>query len=149
MADILHALLRPSIAVASCDSPVSFNAKSAPFTVASAAYLTAAVPNGATTGSVNVTTPGGGLTSDQKFRVTPQFTTFTPPSGPVGTVVTITGVSLTQTTKITFGGVAATTLTVNSDTKVTLTVPTGAATGKIVITTAGGAAISAASFTVM
>jgi uncharacterized repeat protein (TIGR03803 family) len=67
---------------------------------------------------------------------------------PVGTVVTITGVSLTQATKVTFGGVAATTLTVNSDTKVTVTVPTGAVTGKIVITTPGGTGASTTNFTV-
>jgi hypothetical protein len=53
----------------------------------------------------------------------------------VGTVVTITGVSLTQTTKVTFGGVAATSFTVNSDTQVTTTVPTGAKTRKITIAT--------------
>jgi len=69
-------------------------------------------------------------------------------SKPVGTVVTITGVSLTKTTKITFGGIAATTFTVNSDIQVTVTVPTGAVTGKIVVTTSGGTATSATSFTV-
>lgn len=62
--------------------------------------------------------------------------------------MTITGVSLTQTTQVTFGGVRATTFTVNSDTQVTATVPTGAKTGKIGITTAGGAVASATSFTV-
>jgi hypothetical protein len=63
-------------------------------------------------------------------------------------VVTITGVSLTQATKVTFGGVAATGFTVNSDTQVTATVPTGAKTGRIVITTPGGTASSATNFTV-
>jgi uncharacterized repeat protein (TIGR03803 family) len=127
---------------------VSFNGKPATFTVASATYMTATIPAGATTGSVTVTTPGGVLTSNKKFRVTPQLTSFTPPTGPVGTVVTITGVSLTQTTKVTFGGIAATTFTVNSDTSVSVTVPTGAVTGKIVITTPGGTAASTTTFTV-
>jgi uncharacterized repeat protein (TIGR03803 family) len=111
-------------------------------------FLQATVPSRATTGSVTVTTTSGTLTSNKKFRVTPQIKSFTPPSGPVGTVVTITGVSLTQTTKVTFGGVAATSFTVNSDTQVTATVPVGAKTGKIVITTPGGTASSATSFTV-
>ena len=71
-----------------------------------------------------------------------------PTSGSVGTPVTITGVSLTQTTKVTFGGVAATKFSVNSDTEVTATVPTGAKTGKIAITTAGGVATSSGVFTV-
>jgi len=128
---------------------VSFNHTPAAFQVVSDTYLTATVPSGAKTGFVTVTTPGGTLTSSKKFLVTPQFTSFSPPSGPVGTPVTITGVSLTQTTKVTFGGVKATTFQVNSDTQVTATVPTGALTGKIVVITPGGAAASATSFTVM
>jgi len=127
---------------------VSFNGTPAIFTVVSSTFLTATVPNGATTGFVTVTTPSGTLTSNKKFRVTPQITTFNPTSGPVGTSVTITGVSLTQTTKVSFGGVKATTLKVNSDTQVTATVPTGAMTGKITITTTGGTATSAGAFTV-
>jgi hypothetical protein len=58
------------------------------------------------------------------------------------------GVSLTQTTKVTFGGVTATSFTVNSDTNVTAIVPTGAKTGKIVVTTPGGTATSPTRFTV-
>jgi len=110
-------------------------------------YITATVPFPAKTGTVTVVTPGGTLTSNKKFRVTPQITGFSPPSGPVGTSVTITGESLTQTTRVTFGGVPAT-FTVNSDQQVTATVPTGAVTGKIAITTPGGSASSAKSFTV-
>jgi hypothetical protein len=62
--------------------------------------------------------------------------------------VTITGVSLAQASKVTFGGVKATTFTVNSDTQVTADVPTGAKTGKIVITTPGGTAASPEVFAV-
>jgi len=118
------------------------------FDAVTSTYLTATVPAGAETGPVTVTTPGGPLVSSKNFRVTPQITSFNPPSGPVGTSVTITGVSLTQTSKITFGGVAATSFTVNSDTQVTSTVPTGTVTGKVGITTAGGTATSASNFTV-
>ena len=114
---------------------VSFNGVVATFTIVSDTFLTAVVPTGATTGSVVVTTPGGTLTSNKIFRVTPQILSFSPPSGAVGTAVTITGVSLTQTTKVTFGGVTATTFAVISDTQVTATVPTGGKTGKIGITT--------------
>jgi uncharacterized repeat protein (TIGR03803 family) len=127
---------------------VSFNGTAASFKVSSDTYLTATVPNSATTGSVTVKTPGRTLTSNKTFRVTPQILSFKPPGGPVGTVVTITGVSLTQATKVAFGGVAATNFTVNSDTQVTATVPTGAKTGKIAITTPGGVPISPGAFTV-
>ena len=127
---------------------VSFDGIAASFKVASDTYLTATVPTGAKTGPVTVTTPGGTLNSGKTFRVTPQLLSFSPPSGPVGTSVVITGVSLTQTAKVTFGGVSATSFTVNSDTQVTATVPSGAKTGKIVITTQGGTASSATNFTV-
>jgi uncharacterized repeat protein (TIGR03803 family) len=127
---------------------VSFNGTTAIFKVSSDTYLTATVPNGATSGSVTVGTPGGTLTSNKTFRVTPQIISFKPTSGPVGTPVMITGVSLTQTTKVTFGGVKATSFTVNSDTQVKATVPTGAKTGHIAITTAGGTAASQGIFTV-
>jgi uncharacterized repeat protein (TIGR03803 family) len=48
---------------------VAFNGTPAKFKVASDTYLTATVPNGATVGFVTVTTPGGTLKSNKKFRV--------------------------------------------------------------------------------
>jgi uncharacterized repeat protein (TIGR03803 family) len=127
---------------------VSFNGAAASFTIASDTYLTATVPNGAKTGPITVTTAGSTLKSNKNFRVTPQITSFSPISGPVGTVVTITGISLSQTTKVTFGGMKATSFTVVNDKTVTATVPSGAVTGKIAVTTAGGSATSATAFTV-
>jgi len=127
---------------------VSFNGTAATFTVVSASEITTTVPSSATTGTVKVVTPSGTLNSNVVFRVTPQILGFTPPSGPVGTPVTVTGVSLKQTKAVVFGGVKATQFTVNSDTQVTATVPAGAKTGKIGITTEGGTATSATSFTV-
>jgi len=52
-------------------SAVSFNGSAATFHVVSNTYLTALVPNGATSGFVEVTTPGGTLESNQVFRVLP------------------------------------------------------------------------------
>jgi uncharacterized repeat protein (TIGR03803 family) len=127
---------------------VSFNGTAAAFTVVSSSEIKATVPAGATTGTVKVTPLTGTLSSNVAFRVTPQITSFTPSSGTVGTVVQITGVSLTQATEVTFNGVAATDLTVNSGTEVTATVPTGTTTGKIAITTKGGTVTSAANFDV-
>ena len=97
---------------------------------------------------MTVVTPSGTLKSNVVFRVTPQIKSFTPTSGPVGTVVTITGVSLKQTSKVIFGGVKATAFTVISHTEVEATVPTGAKTGHIAITTPGGTAKSSGTFTV-
>jgi uncharacterized repeat protein (TIGR03803 family) len=126
---------------------VSFNGTAAKIKIVSDTYLTATIPAGATTGAVTVAIPSGNLKSKINFRVTPTIKSFTPTSGPVGTPVTITGVSLTQASKVTFGGVKAT-FVANSDTQVTADVPTGAKTGKIAITTPGGTATSSAVFTV-
>ena len=127
---------------------VTFGGTAATFTIISGSEIRTTLPSGATSGTVDVVTPHGTLASPVEFLVTPQTRTFAPISGPVGTPVTITGVSLTQTIKITFGGVAATNFSVKSDTEVSTEVPTGAKTGKIAITTAGGMAISSETFTV-
>jgi len=50
---------------------VSFNGTSASFAVKSDTYLTATVPQGATTGFVTVTTPSGTLQSNVMFQVRP------------------------------------------------------------------------------
>ena len=127
---------------------VTFGSGSASFTVVSDTYLTAVVPASGSTGTVTVTTPSGTLKSKQIFKVLPVILSFAPPSGPVGTQVTITGTGLTGASKVTFGGVKATSYTVNSGTQITAAVPTGAKTGKIGVTTAGGIASSKTTFTV-
>jgi uncharacterized repeat protein (TIGR03803 family) len=127
---------------------LSFGGTAGKFQIVSDTYLTATVPDGATTGSVMVKTSAGTLASNKIFRVTPQLLSFNPTSGTVGTNVIITGVSLKQATKVAFGGVAATSFIVNSDKQVTATVPTGALTGHITITTPGGVAVSKGIFTV-
>jgi uncharacterized repeat protein (TIGR03803 family) len=50
---------------------VTFNGTAATFTVVSKSEITTTVPAGATTGTVEVTTPRGTLKSNTKFRVTP------------------------------------------------------------------------------
>lgn len=119
------------------------------FTVVSDNYVTANVPTGGKTGTVTVVRPSGNLNSIQQFKVTPTISSISPASGKVGSVVTITGTGLTQTTKVTFGGVQAVTFSIISDSTISATVPTGAKTGKIAVTTTGGSATSSATFTVL
>jgi len=126
---------------------VSFNGTTATFNVSSDTYLTTVVPAGATTGFISVFTPGGTLKSSRKFLVVPSLVSFSPPSGQIGTPVTITGTSFTGAKKVTFANVPAT-FTVDSDTQISTTVPTGAVTGKIQVTTPGGKATSTTNFTV-
>ena len=118
------------------------------FTVVSDTYVTASVPTGGKTGTVTVVRPSGSLNSLQPFKVTPTISGISPTSGPVGTIVTVTGTGLTQTTKVTIGAVKATTFTVKSDSSVSVTIPTNCKTGKITVTTNGGSATGSATFTV-
>ncbi len=74
---------------------VSFNGTAAVFKVVSSSFIATTVPAGATTGTVQVVTPGGTLSSNVPFRVTPTISNFSPTSGTVGTSVVITGNSLT------------------------------------------------------
>ncbi len=126
---------------------VFFNGIPTSFKVFSDTFLTAAAPQGVTTGPVTVTTPSGTLTSNKPFRVTPAILSFSPTSGAVGAGVVLTGTGLTQTMHVSFGGVPAG-FTVDSDTQVTATVPAGAQTSSIQIVTLGGFAASSAVFTV-
>jgi uncharacterized repeat protein (TIGR03803 family) len=50
---------------------VTFNGTAATFSVASDTYITATVPSGATTGTIEVTTPTGTLSSNVPFRIVP------------------------------------------------------------------------------
>jgi uncharacterized repeat protein (TIGR03803 family) len=127
---------------------VTIGGKVASFQVISDTKLTAKVPVGAKNGQNIVITTLGGSASIGPFEVVPKITSFSPPSGKVGTVVTIAGTTFTGTSKVTFGGVAATSFQVISDGEVKALVPTGAKTGKITVTTPGGTATSPTNFTV-
>ncbi len=79
----------------------------------------------------------------------PIITSFTPSHGPVGTVVTITGVNFIAGATVKFGSVSGTNTTVVSSTKITTKVPAGApASSSITVTTSKGTATSAAKFMV-
>jgi hypothetical protein len=119
-------------------------------TLTGATYLTATVSSGAHTGTVTVTTGSTILTSPQTYKVKPKITSFTPSSGKAGTVVTINGTGLIQTSLVKFGTVKATVISVKSDLQITANVPAGLASGTVTIsiTTPGGTAASATKFTV-
>ncbi len=77
----------------------------------------------------------------------PAITSFTPLSGPVGTLVTITGSSLSSPTAFTIGGKAAIVVSNNGSTLVGMVMP-GAVTGAVSVTTAGGGVTGSSNFTV-
>jgi hypothetical protein len=128
-------------------SAVTFDNIAAAFSVVSDSTITATVPSGALTGSISVTTPAGSASSPAPFGVIPKISSFSPSSGKIGTIVTISGSAFTGATAVTFNGMSAP-FTVTSYGQITATVPTGATSGRIAVTTSGGVGTSSASFTV-
>jgi hypothetical protein len=131
---------------------VRFNGTVQPaFTVVSDSEVTTTVPAGATSGPVQVVTPGGTATSAGSFTVVPvpTLTALSPTSGGVGTAVTLSGTGLSGATAVRFNGTVQPAFTVVSDSEVTTTVPAGATSGPVQVVTPGGTATSAGSFTVV
>ena len=77
----------------------------------------------------------------------PSIVGFTPPSGSVGTSVTISGTNFTGASAVKFNGVAAA-FTVVSSTSIQTSVPSGASTGPLSVTTSAGTASSTTAFPV-
>ncbi len=90
---------------------------------------------------------GGGDHNPALSSTAPIITFFTPVSGNVGRVVTITGANLSGATSVTFNGIPATAITTNTATSLQATVPSGNTTGNISITTPGGTVTSMGAFT--
>jgi hypothetical protein len=133
-------------------STVTFNGTAGSPTSWSDASITVPVPAGATSGNV-VVTVGGGASNGIPFTVTlpsPTITALSPSSGPLGSLVTISGTNFgsTQgTSTVTFNGVSAGTASSWSATSIDLLVPAIATTGNVVVTV-GGVASNGLNFTV-
>jgi len=79
-------------------------------------------------------------------QASPTITSFSPASGPVGTLVTINGTNLDSPTAFTIGGVTALVIS-NTGTVLTGLVMPGAITGAVSVTTAGGTVSGGSNFT--
>ena len=77
----------------------------------------------------------------------PTITSFTPTSGSVGTLVTVTGTNLNNLSTFTIGGVSAITISNDGTTLVGMVMP-GAVTGYVAVNTSGGVATSNNNFSV-
>src|SRR5579859_1351637 len=130
-------------------STVTFNGTAASPTSWSDTSISVPVPTGATTGPV-VVTVGGVASNGSTFTVTsssssPNISSLSPSSGPVGTSVTITGTNFGATqgsNKVTFNG---TTVTPASWSATSIVAP--ALSGGNVVVTAYGVASNAVAFT--
>ena len=139
-------------------SVVQFDGLALATVFGSATQLTATIPATALatpgTYAVAVVTPapGGGTSASLSFTVLPPAPTvagFTPTSGPVGTLVTVTGTDFTGASAVALNGTPVTAYTVLNASSLTFTVPVGATSGLIAVTTPGGTATSATVFTVI
>jgi hypothetical protein len=131
-------------------SEVKFNGTVAIISSKTATTVVTTVPSGATSGKVSIKTPGGEVSTATDFIVLPvssTITSFSPESGEVGTVVTITGTNMQNVTVVKFNGATAT-ITSKNETTIVTSVPEGATTGKITITGLAGDVSSAGNFSV-
>lgn len=106
------------------------------------------LPPNAISGTITVTTPEGSATA--KLLVPPTISSGpSPGEGAAGTQVTLSGLTFTGTTKVTFSNNVSVPFTLTPGLTQTLTfnVPTGAVSGPITVTNAGGSTTSSA-FTV-
>lgn len=127
---------------------VRFNGTKATFVVGSSTAVDATVPAGASTGPVSIVTTNGTFVTEALFALPPRLTSFSPPSGKRGDVVTLDGQSLNGVTNVTLAGVRAE-FSVLSPTRILATVPALATTGRFAIESAGGSVSSGGTFTVL
>ncbi|MFC1665500.1 IPT/TIG domain-containing protein, partial [Pseudomonadota bacterium] len=130
---------------------VSFNEVSAANynVVGGGTVINAEVAAGTTTGPVTITATDGTATSTMDFVVSdiPKITRVDPPSGGIGTVVTIHGINFVNTTAVSFNGIAAAIYSVvSAGTAIIAEVAVDTTTGPITITTADGTVTSTKDF---
>ena len=122
--------------------------------VVGSTQIRATVAEGSTTGKITLQTTVELARSTSDFTVTavaPVISSFSPASGPVGTVVLINGQHLLSATDVRFNGVPSDSFgtdVLNSPDQFQATVPLGATTGRITVTNAGGTGTSSTNFTV-
>jgi hypothetical protein len=129
---------------ASSENKVLMNGIQATVASSTATQIVFVVPAGATTGKFIVQTIFNKLsynvTSPTDFTIEtnePVITSFTPSTGPVGTVVTITGKNfstMASENKVLMNGIQAT-VTSSNTTQIVFVVPVGAITGKFFVQT--------------
>ncbi len=134
---------------------VTVNGTTAAVNSASTTQLIITVPIGATTGPISVTSPSGTASSTAQFTVgvpvgSSSITSFTPNSGPVGSIVTITGsgFDVIANDQVEFDGYPAY-VSAATPTTITAAVPAQAQSGPISVTTPLGSATSSADFFVV
>lgn len=152
--DAVHCVYRILRAQLHTATSVKFNNVDAKFSGSCTAIfgycgmLSVTVPAGPSTGYISVTTSTGTLYSDKPFYVRPVLTNFSPVIARVGSLIAISGKSLSQTTAVTFAGNKNGVFTVVNDNLLKARVPASAISGRIIVTTKGGHITSLGKLTV-
>ena len=112
--------------------------------------LIAVIDTGGDTATYTYDAVGNVLSIGRYASTAVSVISFVPPTGPVGTVVTISGTGFSATpasNTVTFNGTTAAVSTASA-TQLAVTVPSGATTGLIAVTAPAGSDSSSSSFTV-
>jgi large repetitive protein len=126
---------------------VKFNSVSnLSYTVDSNTQITVTVAANASTGVINISSPGGQFSTSSNFVVQPSVFSFSPYFGKAGTNVTIVGANLNGTTAVSFNGTAATSISGVTSNQITATVPINATSGPIGVTTTNGNVTTTSNF---
>jgi uncharacterized repeat protein (TIGR01451 family) len=112
----------------------------------SASQIAASIPSNATSGRIEITTPGGAFISTNAFAILPKIYGFSPSIGPAGTVVTISGTSLFDVASVKFGGVSTPVSSATTNLAQVI-VPASAKSGPLTVVTPYGNDTSTNSFT--
>lgn len=128
-------------------SAVRFNGiQAGPPTSVAFGKLTVAVPSGATTGLISLSTVDGSDTNSTPFYLPASITAFGPTNAPAGGRIGITGQNFVGTMGVSFNGTAAASFIVTNNTSMSAVVPPGLATGPVTVTTPAGAVVSSGLF---
>lgn len=132
---------------------VKFGTVVASWIVVSDTRIETAVPAGAATAKISVSTAGGTASSSTTFVTAPPTITTITASAKQGATVTINGTQFADVSSVAFAGPGgaevAASFTVSSTTKLQAVVPAGATTGAIRVATQLGSALSASAFKVV
>src|SRR5439155_1571806 len=123
---------------------VAFNGAPGAFTVNSDTQITVVVPPAATSGPIAVTNTLGTAASSASFVVQPVIRSFSPTTGPMGTVVTISGTGFSGATRVSINDDPPTAFIIVSGNLIQATV----LGGPTKVTNTAGSVTSSTNFTV-
>ncbi len=127
---------------------VRFNGVPANYSVVADTQISVLVPDTATSGLIQVSTPSGTVTSSNRFVVAPRLVSLAPTNGIAGTVVTIRGTNFADLIAVRFRDIPASVQTVSSNV-ITAVVPNEAVSGSVNVITPAGIVASTNVFLVL